>query len=43
MEIELRKFLSLVSPYDVRDYGIACASKDEFPKEFALTPTSIKD
>jgi hypothetical protein len=43
MNISERKFTSLVSPYDVRDYKIACISTQEFPEEFVLDNVTVKD
>lgn len=43
MTVDERKFTSLVSPYDVRDYKIACVSATEFPEEFILDNVTVKD
>lgn len=43
MKASERKFTSLVSPYDARDYKIACISSIEFPTEFSLDNVTVKD
>ena len=47
MRVEDRKFTSLVSPYDVRDYKFACVSEAELPETFDCTAdnkaVSVKD
>ena len=43
MEVSERKFTLLVSPYDARDYKIACVSAAEFPTEFLLDSVTVKN
>lgn len=43
MNISERKFSALISPYDVRDYKIACVSETVFPDSFSLEEVSVKD
>ena len=43
MRVDERKFTLLVSPYDVRDYKIACASAADFPEEFVLDNVTVKN
>ena len=38
-----RKFTSLISPYDVRDYKIAGMSASELPTEFSLDNVTVKN
>ncbi len=43
MKVEERKFQDLVSPYDCRDYHIACVCETAFPETFSLEEVSVKD
>jgi hypothetical protein len=41
MRVEDRKFTSLVSPYDVRDYKFACVSEVVLPETFDCTASEL--